>query len=244
MPRIYDFHMRFQITGLRACVLAFLASKGFLTSVGKHAIFQSAWRPAREAALIAGKGFLSKMLQHAFLDIISLDAWIVALVTTETPLSWMSVHMSFECPCGGIFALFATMRLFARVDLHVDSKPASLIARVVALWTTKGFSPLWARMWAFKMESLVLSSRTDCNCNFSLHQVGSGRLRPSWKILIYDLRIQQCVLKAPVNWYRLKEQVDLARSNPWKVKMARYDDNDDDDDDDDDRNIYLRNEYL
>ena len=92
------------------------------------------------------------------------------------------------------------------------------------------------------MESLVLSSRTDCNCNFSLHQVG---LQPSWKILIYDLRIQR-VLKAPVNWYKLKEQVDLARTISWKVKVARYnDDNDDDDDDDDgDRNIYLRNEYL
>ena len=54
---------------------------------------------------------------------------------------WISVHVPFEnmCPCGGIFALFATIRLFARVDLHVDSKPASLIARVVALWTNKRF---------------------------------------------------------------------------------------------------------
>ena len=72
----------------------------------------------------------------------------------------------------------------------------------------------------------------------------TGRLWPSWKILIYDLRIQR-VLKAPVNWYSWKEQVDLARAISWKVKVARYnDDNDDDDDDDDDRNIYLRNEYL
>ena len=96
MPRIYVFHMRFQITGLPAWVFAFLASKGFLTSVGKDVIFQSAWPPAREAVLIAGKGFLSRMLQHVFLDIISLDAWIVALVTTETPLPWMCWHVLFE----------------------------------------------------------------------------------------------------------------------------------------------------
>ena len=62
------------------------------------------------------------------------------------------------------------------------------------------------------------------------------------KILIYDLRIQR-VLKAPVNWYSWKEQVDLARAISWKVKVARYND-DNDDDDDDGRNIYLRNEYL
>ena len=62
--------------------------------------------------------------------------------------------------------------------------------------------------------------------------------------LIYNLHIQR-VLKAPVNWYIWKEQVDLARAISWKMKLARYyDDNDDDDDDDDDRNIYLRNEYL
>ena len=47
----------------------------------------------------------------------------------------MSEHVPFEnmCPCGGIFALFATIRTFSRVDSHVDFKPASLIARVVAL---------------------------------------------------------------------------------------------------------------
>ena len=64
-------YMIFQITGLPAWVFAFLASKGFLTSVGKHVIFQSAWPPAREAALITGKGFLSRMLQLVFLDIIT-----------------------------------------------------------------------------------------------------------------------------------------------------------------------------
>ena len=95
MPCVYDFHMRFQITGLRAWVFAFLASKGFLTCVGKHVIFQSAWPPAREAALIAGKGLLSRMLQHVFLDIISLDAWIAALVTTETPFLWMCWQVLF-----------------------------------------------------------------------------------------------------------------------------------------------------
>ena len=89
-------YMIFQITGLPAWVFAFLASKGFLTSVGKHVIFQSAWPPAREAALIAGKGILSRMLQYVFLDIISLDAWIVALVTTEMPLPWMCWHVLFE----------------------------------------------------------------------------------------------------------------------------------------------------
>ena len=37
--------------------------------------------------------------------------------------------MPFEnmCPCGGILALFVTLRLFSGVDSHVDSKPASLI---------------------------------------------------------------------------------------------------------------------
>ena len=128
--------------------------------MGKHVIFQSAWPPAREAALIAGKGFLYRMLQHVFLDIIiSLHAWIVALVTTETPLFWMCWHVLFEvtplceltmgamkgffpwrslhvpfenmCPCGGIFALFATIRLSSRVDF----KPA----RLIALWTNKRF---------------------------------------------------------------------------------------------------------
>ena len=109
------------------------------------------------------------MLQHVLLDIISLDAWIAALVTTETPLPWMCWHLLFEvtplcegrgtmgamkglfpwitehvpfenmCPCEGIFALFATIRLFSRVDLHVDSKTTSLIAGVVALWTNKRF---------------------------------------------------------------------------------------------------------
>ena len=85
-----------QIMGLPAWIFAFLASKRFLTSVGKHVIFQSAWPPAREAALIAGKGILSRMLQYVFLDIISLDAWIVALVTTEMPLPWMCWHVLFE----------------------------------------------------------------------------------------------------------------------------------------------------
>ena len=56
---------------------------------------------------------------------------------------WMSEHVPFEnmCPCGGIFALFATIRLFSRVESPVDSKPANLIARVVALWTNKRFLP-------------------------------------------------------------------------------------------------------
>ena len=50
---------------------------------------------------------------------------------------WMSEHVPFEnmCPCGGIFTPFATIRLFS----NVDSKPASLIARVVALWANKRF---------------------------------------------------------------------------------------------------------
>ena len=90
------FNVSPQITGLYACVFAFLASKGFLTSVGNHVIFRSVWAPARGAPLIAGKGFLSGMPQHVFLDIISLDAWIVALVTTETPLPWMCWHVLFE----------------------------------------------------------------------------------------------------------------------------------------------------
>ena len=35
--------------------------------------------------------------------------------------------------CGGIFALLVIIRLSSRVDSHVDSKPASSIALVVAL---------------------------------------------------------------------------------------------------------------
>ena len=56
-------------------------------------------------------------------------------------LPWTSEHVLFEnmFPCGGIFALFVTIRLFSGSDSHVDSKPTSLIARVVALWTNKRF---------------------------------------------------------------------------------------------------------
>ena len=77
------------------------------------------------------------MLQHVFLDIISLDSWIVALVTTETPLPWMCWHVLYEVsplcgvrnglfhwtsehvpfenisPWAGISAVFATIRLSA-----------------------------------------------------------------------------------------------------------------------------------
>ena len=42
--------------------------------------------------------------------------------------------------CGGIFALFAIIRHSSRVDSHVDSKPTSLSARVVANEQTNGFS--------------------------------------------------------------------------------------------------------
>ena len=58
---------------------------------------------------------------------------------------------------------------------------------------------------------------------------------------IVDSKSASLITRAVDLW--LKEQVDLARANPWKVKMARYND-DNDDNDDDDRNIYLRNEYL
>ena len=62
-----------EVEKLPAWVFAFLASKGFLTSVGKHVIFQSAWPPAREAALIAGKGLLSpEQVSMCFLRICSL----------------------------------------------------------------------------------------------------------------------------------------------------------------------------
>ena len=40
----------------------------------------------------------------------------------------------------------------------------------------------------------------------------TGRLWPSWKILIYDLRIQR-VLKAPVNWYFRASLIILSFSN-------------------------------
>ena len=98
-----------------------------------------------------------KMLQNVFLEIISLDAWIVALITTECvdmcSLKWRlceKKEVQWEQLKGfshewvsmcllRIFAPFATIRLFSSVDSHVDSKPASLIARVVALWANKRF---------------------------------------------------------------------------------------------------------
>ena len=39
----------------------------------------------------------------------------------------------------GQLGVVSTIWLFSRMDLHVDSKHASLIARVVALWTNKRF---------------------------------------------------------------------------------------------------------
>ena len=65
-------YMLFRNRGLPVVVFAFLASKGFLTCD----------IPVRLTACL-------------FLDIISFDAWIVALVTTETPFPWMCWRVLF-----------------------------------------------------------------------------------------------------------------------------------------------------
>ena len=81
---------------LYACVIAFLASKQLLTSVGKHVSPQSAWILAREVALTACKRFFPRMLPHVCLENTRLIARIVALITTEMPLPWMCWHVLFE----------------------------------------------------------------------------------------------------------------------------------------------------
>ena len=60
-------HLHLQVTIRFARVITFLASKGFLASVRKSVIPQTAWIPARKVALIACKGFFSRMLPHVFL---------------------------------------------------------------------------------------------------------------------------------------------------------------------------------
>ena len=68
------FHVPPHITRLSASIIALLASKGLLTSVGKLVSPQLACFPASETALIAWKGFFSGMLHHVSLETTSLIA--------------------------------------------------------------------------------------------------------------------------------------------------------------------------
>ena len=119
MPRIYVFHMRFQITGLPAWVFVFLASKRFLTSVW---YFSPLGRLQEKLHSLQAKGFSPACCSMCF-------KWMSMTFLAPILKTEMIVIENY-CPI---------IRLFSRVDSHVDSKPASLIARVVALWTNKGF---------------------------------------------------------------------------------------------------------
>ena len=119
MPGIYVSHMRFQITGLPAWVFAFLASKRFLTSVW---YFSPLGRLQEKLHSLQAKGFSPACCSMCF-KWMSMT-FLASILKTET------LVMENYCPI---------IRLFSRVDSHVDSKPASLIARVVALWTNKRF---------------------------------------------------------------------------------------------------------
>ena len=78
------FHVPLLLNGLLACIIALLASKGFLASVGKHASSQTAWSAVRETALITCTRFFSGMLLHEWLH------W------SQLKLPWMCWHMLFE----------------------------------------------------------------------------------------------------------------------------------------------------
>ena len=83
------FHVSPQISSLCACVVALLASKGFLASVGKHMHPQIMWKSTRKTALIASKQFFSSMLPLVYLEMVSSVTWMVTLITSETLLPWM-----------------------------------------------------------------------------------------------------------------------------------------------------------
>ena len=68
------FHMLSQMNRLLARVIAFLASKGFFTSVGKHVSPQIAWSSARIITLLASKGFLASVWK----SVIFYSAWTSA----------------------------------------------------------------------------------------------------------------------------------------------------------------------
>ena len=153
---------------------------------------------------------------------------------------WMSEHVPFEnmCPCGGIFALFATVRLFSRVDSHVDSKPASLIQKVVPLWTNKRIlsavnSHVGFGIGKFGTREAALIAIVIFLC-IRLDLVDFGYLGKFWFMI--------CVFS--VCWrlqsIGITEKNKVIWSGPFH-EVARCND---DNDDDDDRNIYLRNEYL
>ena len=157
---------------------------------------------------------------------------------------WTSKHAPFEnmCPCGGIFALFATVRLLSRVDLHVDShvdsKPASLIQRVVPLWTNKQIisavnSHVGFQIGNFGTRVAALIAIVIFLC-IRLNLVDFGYLGKFWfMICVFSLcwRLQSIGItdKNKVIW-----------PGPFH-KVARCND---DNDDDDDQEIYLQNEYL
>ena len=72
--RVFAFHVPVQLNRLFAEIFAFLASKWFLTSVGKSVIFQTVLISARVTALIADKGLFFSMLPHVSLEITSFVA--------------------------------------------------------------------------------------------------------------------------------------------------------------------------
>ena len=81
------------------------------------------------------------MSEQVLLEIACLCAGIVALFAIIRLFSWVGLHVPLEIAytCAGIIALFATIRFFSWMGSHVDSKMPSLAAREVALWTNKRF---------------------------------------------------------------------------------------------------------
>ena len=109
----------FEITGLPAWVFVFLANKRFLTSVW---YFSPLGRLQEKLHSLQAKGFSPACCSMCF-------KWMSMTFLAPILKTEMIVIENY-CPI---------IRLFSRVDSHVDSKPASLIARVVALWTNKRF---------------------------------------------------------------------------------------------------------
>ena len=138
------------------------------------------------------------------------------------------------CPCGGIFALFATVRLFSRVDSHVDSKPASLIQKVVPLWTNKRIlsavnSHVGFGIGKFGTREAALIAIVIFLC-IRLDLVDFGYLGKFWFMI--------CVFS--VCW-RL-QSIGITEKNKviWPGPFHEVARCNDDNDDDDDRNISVR----
>ena len=130
------------------------------------------------------------------------------------------------------------LRLFYRVDLHVDSKPASLIQRVVPLWTNKQIisavnSHVGFQIGNFGTRVAALIAIVIFLC-IRLNLVDFGYLE---KFLFMICVFSVCWRLQSIG---ITEKNKVIWSGPFH-EVARCND---DNDDDDDRNIYLRNEYL